>query len=829
MKFYTNVTTSGDKVLLRGYENGKAFSRKINYQPTLYVKGKTGPWRTIHNKVIEPISFESISEAKNFIKRYSGVDSFDIYGLPRFLYSFLNEEYTGEIQYDRELIRVANIDIEVSIGNGYPKIDNPVNEITAISLKLDNIFHVFGCGEFQTERTDIKYHKCRNEKELLASFLTTWKQSYPDIITGWNVVGFDIPYLVGRMNMVLGEDQAKDMSPWRYIYNKKFNMMQQEHITTIIEGIATLDYLELYRRFTYTTQDSYKLDSIANIELDESKLDYSEYENLQDLYERNFQKFIEYNIHDVELVDKLDDKMKLIDMAITLAYDAKVNYIDVFSQVRMWDVIINNHLLEKKVVIPTTSPHVSKDASYEGAYVKDPKVGAHDWVVSFDLNSLYPHLIMQYNISPETILTKYIKIDLETFLDKTQSLPLLENTSLAPNGWYFTNNKIGFLSEIMQRLYDDRVKYKKKMIEAQKDYEASTDKKEKKKLYKLISRYKNIQMAKKIQLNSAYGAIGSPHFRFFDLRQATAITIAGQLAIKWAEREINSYMNSILKTKDTDYVIASDTDSLYINFGPLVKSVYKDKQVSDNTIVSFLNDVSSEKIEPFIDKFYKELATRTNAYAHKMFMKREVIAKRAIWTAKKRYILNVYDSEGVRYNEPKLKISGIEAVKSSTPASCRKAIKSALDIIMNGTEDNLHSYIEQFRNEFNKMPFEDVAFPRGVQALSQYTLTDKSIPIHVRGALIYNDCISKLKLTKKYQRIMTGEKIKFCYLKMPNHLREYVISAPAALPKEFGISSSCIDYNTQFEKAFLQPLRTILSVMNWSDEKRNTLEGFFSD
>jgi len=350
-------------------------------------------------------------------------------------------------------------------------------------------------------------------------------------------------------------------------------------------------------------------------------------------------------------------------------------------------------------------------------------------------------------------------------------------------------------------------------------------------LEKDISKYKNLQLAKKVQLNSAYGALGNKYFRWFDVRQAESITLSGQLSIKWIEKCINEYMNNLLKTDDVDYVIASDTDSLYIRFEGLVDKVLPD--ASDDKIVTFLDKVAREQIEPFIDKSYQELAEMMNAYEQKMFMKREAIANKGIWTAKKRYILNVYDNEGVRYSEPKLKMMGIEAVKSSTPASCRDSIKKALSIIMNGTETDVQNYINEFRNEFSKMSFEDVAFPRGVSDISSYdskqaefTLMSRT-PIHVRGSLIYNHLIKKHNLQKKYELIKDGEKVKFCYLISPNPTKQNVLSVLNALPKEFDLDKY-IDYDLQFNKAFLEPLRIILDSIGWSSEKRQTLEGFFS-
>jgi DNA polymerase elongation subunit (family B) len=360
--------------------------------------------------------------------------------------------------------------------------------------------------------------------------------------------------------------------------------------------------------------------------------------------------------------------------------------------------------------------------------------------------------------------------------------------------------------------------------------------KRKKQLEKDISKYKNLQLAKKVQLNSAYGALGNQYFRFFDVRMAESITLSGQLSIRWIEARVNEYLNKLLKTEGEDYVIASDTDSLYISFDRLVNQVFGKgdelHHLDTDRVVKFLDDVAEKKIEPFIDKSYQDLADVMHAYEQKMFMKREAIADKGIWTAKKRYALNVYDNEGVRYTDPKLKVMGLEIVKSSTPASCREALKSAVKLIMSSDETTVQKYIADFKEMFRSLPFEDVAFPRGVTDLTKYQTNGKelefmkSTPIHVRGSLLYNHLLKQHKLEKRFETIKDGEKVKFCYLKTPNPVRQNVLSIMSSLPKEFGLEKY-IDYDTQFEKAFLEPISAILSAIGWEAEKTATLESFF--
>jgi DNA polymerase elongation subunit (family B) len=359
-----------------------------------------------------------------------------------------------------------------------------------------------------------------------------------------------------------------------------------------------------------------------------------------------------------------------------------------------------------------------------------------------------------------------------------------------------------------------------------------------------ISKYHNFQLVRKIQLNSAYGAIGNQYFRYYSTELAEAITLSGQLSIQWIGQELNKYLNKIVGTTDVDYVIASDTDSVYLCLNNLVLKVFPSTGLADGkpvsrpstkTVVDFLDKSAEQAIIPFIEKKFAELADTMNAYENKMQMGREVIADKGIWTAKKRYMLNVWDSEGVRYTEPKLKIMGIETTRSSTPEFVRKHLKSAINITMNGTEQDMIDFVEKCRKEFYTLPPEDIAFPRSVNGMDKYTdrgtIYRKSTPIAVKGALIYNHYLNQFKIGKKYKKIIEGDKIKFLMLKKPNPLggsvgEDQVISFPNVLPKEFKLEGY-IDYKTQFEKSFIDPLTAILDTIGWSTEKKNTLENLF--
>lgn len=652
---------------------------------------------------------------------------------------------------------------------------------------------------------------------------------------------FDIPYIVNRMNRLWGHSKTKRLSPWNYIKKDNVEAMGRVQSVYNIVGVSSLDYLELYRKFTYTAQESYKLDHIAFVELDQRKLSYSEYSGLHELYKNDYQKFIEYNIKDVILVDQLEEKMKLIELAITLAYEARANYPDVFMQVRMWDVIIYNYLKDQDIIIPNKEENFTEH-TIAGGFVKEPQLGRHDWVVSFDLNSLYPHLIMEYNVSPETLIDKsrYPALQemgsfvVDDLLNQKIDLSMLKqgNMTMAANGEFFTREHRGFLPTLMDSMYTDRSNYKKLMISSQKEMEKlkaspKHDKKEERRLRNQISKYKNLQMAKKILLNSAYGACANKYFRFFDNRLAEGITLSGQLSIKWIEKRFNVFLNKILKTDGVDYVVAVDTDSCYLNLAEVVKKFVPSGDKAK--IVDFIDKFCQEIMEPEINKSYQELADYVNAYEQKMQMSREVITNKAIWVAKKRYILDVIDSEGVRYAEPELKIQGIEAVRSSTPNACRQKIKDGLKIIMRASEDELIDFVQAFKNEFMEMDLIDIAFPRGVNGLEKYecgiNICKKGTPIHARGSLYYNHFIKEYGIGDKYQKISSGDKIKFLFLKEPNHLKSHVISFPDIMPTQFNIDDF-VDRNKQFEKTFIAPLAIILEQIGWNYEKKISLMDF---
>lgn len=830
MNFYTYARHYGDKILVRGIKNGKRFQYKDDFRPTLFVPSdKPSDYKTIYGDSVSPIQFEGNKAATEFFDRYKDVSNFPIFGQNYYAYQYITEKYPGDIQWDASKMAIYSIDIETTSEGGFPNVDSPSEKVLVITLQNNNTKKIttFGLGEFtstkETNHLDIDYRGFDTEEQLLESFLKWWEDNCPDVITGWNSNLFDMPYLITRTVRLLGENEHKRFSPFGLVNKRPIRFANREMTAFEITGVAQLDYLDLYKKFTYVTRESYKLDFIAQTELGHKKLE-SGFETFKEFYEGDWNRFVEYNIIDTVLVDELEDKMQLIQLALTMAYDAKCNFGDVFSPVRVWDSLIYNYLWQKKIVVGQGGGR--KDRQIEGAFVQEPKPGSYEWVSSFDATSLYPSIIMQYNMSPETIVPGFdYDVTVDDQLDRYKLDKLKEkNYAMAGNGSCYTREKKGFMPELVQTFFNDRLRYKKLMQESQKKFQETGAK-----VYQNeISKYNNFQMARKIQLNSLYGAMANQYFRFYDDRIAEGITMSGQLIIRDTAKALDEYMNKVCGTEKEVYSFYSDTDSCYVTCKTMVDNFFPDSDTAK--VVGLLDKIATDKIEPAIAQAMKRLGNYTNVFEHKIDFKREVIADKGVFVAKKRYALNVLDDEGLRLKEPKLKVMGLEIVRSSTPAPIRDSLKEAVRLVLTSDEEHLQKYIAEAQKHFNTLTAEDIAFPRGCNNLKKYTSTadvyQKGTPIHVRGSLLYNKLLQDKSLTLKYEKIQEGDKIKFLYLKEPNSLHENTIAFVTKLPKEFDITKY-VDYDLIFQKAFIDPLENILKPLGWNTEPQATLEDLF--
>lgn len=827
-QFYSWAWQYGNKVLLRGVRDGVRFNSRQEFKPSLFVRSeKPSDWQGLYGENIKPIQFDSNNEFKEFLEKYSEIENYPIYGQTDLTYQFLSTKYPDAIDFDLSQLSIWSIDIETTAENGFPNVDNPTEKVLLITV-MNNFtkeIKTWGEGDWkpgeETKHLNVEYTPCDSEEQLLTKFGTWWCNEFPDIITGWNIEMFDIPYLVSRMDRLFGNDAKNALSPFNMTRRKGVRRMNGKEDTTYdIKGVTQLDYLDLYKKFTYTAQESYKLDYIAEVELGKNKLE-SGFDTFKEFYDNDWNRFIDYNIIDTQLVDELEDKMKLIELIATMAYDAKCNFKDIFSSVRTWDCLLYNHLLDKKIAIPQRKS--SEGRRIEGAFVQEPKPGSYDWVMSFDATSLYPSIIMQYNMSPDTIIPGMIDCSVEGMLSRKDKMD--DEYAVTANGARFSRGKQGLFPEIVQKFFDDRQRYKKLMIQAQNDYEKTKDKKH----LNDIAKFNNFQMARKIQLNSLFGAMGNEFFRYYDDRIAEGITMTGQFIIRETAKALNDYLNKVCDTENYLYSFYSDTDSCYITMDNLVQKFFADKDY--DTIISALDKIGTDKIEPTINKAMQKLSEYTNAFEEKIYFKREAIADRGIWVAKKRYALNVYDNEGVRYKDPKLKVMGLEIVRSSTPAPVRESLREAVRLCLTTDEKTLQNFVENNWREFQQMSPEQIAFPRGCNNLEKYTSTaniyEKGTPIHVRGALMYNFLLNKHGLGNKYEVIQDGDKIKFLLLKEPNHIGENCVAFNAKLPVEFDLHRY-VDYETIFEKSFIEPLNTIAKGIGWNTRPVATLEDLFA-
>lgn len=832
MRFYTNVKQLGNYLYVRGYENGVSFRDRVQYQPTLYVKcnDKT-EYKTLYGDYLKPIKPGTIRETREFIEKYKDVDNFSVFGDISPVNQYISESYPEEtIDFDINAMKIYIIDIETTSTYGFPNVEQVQEEVLLITLQdfTTKKTYTWGSRPFSEKVENNIYHECKNETELLRSFIDFWESDYPDVISGFNCEFFDIPYLLRRIAVVLSENDAKRLSLWKFIRERKVrieNSSREEYVYEIA-GTACLDFLALFKKFGGKRTENNRLDTVAQEILGESKLDHSQYETFAEFYTKDFTTFTKYNIKDCELVSRLEEHLGLIGLALAMAFDTRVNFEDVFFQSRMWDSIIYNYLKRDNICIPQKQETILKTEKFKGAYVKPTQVGKFNYIVTYDVHSLYPSIIRTFNISPETLITERNK---SVSIDSILSERFVNDTinCVCANGSMYHRNSQGFLPQLMEKLYNERSSYKKMMLAAKAEYQKTPTIELKKK----ITIYNNYQNVKKTVLNSAFGTLGCEYFRYYDLRNAEAITYTGQAIIRWLEMKMNSFLNKIAGTENFDFAIAMDTDSIMINFEPIVQRIFHGKEPTTDKVIGFMDKVCSTKVQECIDNAFTEICDLLGAYECHLSMKREKLCSSGIWVAKKNYIMHVWDNEGVKYSEPEIVTSGISAIKSSTPAYCRGRIKEGIKLLLEGDNDDIIKFIADCKKEFFTLAPEEVAFPKSVSNVNKYSVGSnafqKGTPIQSRASLIYNRYIKQQKLEMKYPLIKDGEKIKFCYLKMPNPINENAIAFIQRFPTELGLEKF-IDYETQFEKTFISPLKAILDVIGWKTVETSTLDFLFN-
>ena len=836
MFFYTSALTFGNYVYFRGYKDGKRIKQKVPFEPTLYDRvQEESEFKSLWGDNLRPRSFLSIKEAKKYISENTGIENKSVYGNFNFAYQFLNKLFPDPVEFDSDLVKIMTIDIETSTEYGFPDPREAQEEILLITtqdFKTKEI-KTYGSKPYLVKQKNVEYIECRDEFDLLRRFINDLKDNYPDVVTGWNVQLFDIAYISSRIQRVLGPKALEECSPFGYISQREVPTARgRTQLAFEWAGISILDYMDLYKKFSFKVQESYKLDHIAQEELGKEKIKH-EYGTFKDFYTKDWELFVDYNIVDVELVDQLEDKMRLINLIMTMAYDARCNFTDIYSSVRTWDCILFNALAKHNIVVHNPPPVPDSDnRTIIGAFVKEPRPGQYDWVVSFDATSLYPSIIMTFNMSPDTLIDgqKYLTDDdrsIQRLIEREFDTAAVKNkdVSMVANGQTFRKDKKGVFPQLIEHYMTIRQKAKKAMIEAQKKYQETKDPK----YLNLETSFNSQQMAAKILMNSLYGAMGNVWFRYYDIRVAEGITMTGQLVIRSVAQKLNEYVNKWCETEGVDYSFYSDTDSTYITLGTLVEKFFKDK--SKEETVDILDKICDDKITPVINSVCNELSEYMSSFDKRLIFKREIIADRGVWIAKKRYALNVYNSEGVAYNPSKLKVLGMEIVRSSTPAPVRKALKEAVSIALTKDETTLRSFVEELESTWYKLTPEEIAFPRGVNNLTQYSDTTnifkKGTPIHVRGALIFNYLVQTKNLDMQYQKIQEGDKIKFLYLKEPNPYGTHVMTFNDMLPPEFGLKEY-VDYEKMFEKSFIEPLTSLLDCIGWQVRETATLDGLFA-
>ena len=806
----------------------------FRYKKYAYVKNRTGTYVSLYGDKLKRINkwdkdqpelFESDvnPEIRVLVDNYTNLDDVSI-GL-----------------------KIMIFDIEVEVTDGFPNIKRANNKIISIAFN-DPLLNKYFCyvldpaNKLKSNNSDDIIVPFKDEYDLLNAFFKKYLEIQPTILTGWNVEFFDISYLYNRVCQIIGQNVADLLSPIQQVYWSDF------HNRYKIAGVNILDYLALYKKYTFSQQPSYRLDAICEYEVGEKKVEYEG--TLNDLYENDLDKFIQYNLQDVKLVKKLDDKLNFIEIARGLAHLGHIPYEDVFMSSRYLEGSILVYLRKNNIIAPN-KPKRNKSIKiekFEGAYVQDPIKGKHDWVYDLDITSMYPSCIMSLNISPETKLGKIEGWNPEEFLKKdnkktysfTQDKKVLnrytekelkrmlenEQISIATNGVMYRTDKTGLLPALLRKWYDERVEYRKL---SKKFYEEGD---------KIKSDYfDRRQYLQKVVLNSLYGVLGLPAFRFYDLDNAEAVTYTGQSLIKFTKKIVNNYYNREL-SDDIDHCIYIDTDSVFYSALPLVKKRFPELDIkNEDTMSKSILQIASE-VQAYLNRSYDYFAKKfCNLDKHRFDIKQEVIAKSGLFVTKKRYGLKIINDNGKKVN--KMLIKGLDTVRSSFPIAMREMLSKLLeDILMDVPKEKLDKFILNFKNSMKLMDFNKIAIPIGVKGMRKYYNKHGDIfkshllrtPVHVKSALYYNDFLKHYKISKQYSPIFNGEKIKWVYLKQnPLGLNTIAYKGYEDPPEILQFIRKFINHDKIYKQALHKKIMMLYNALRWDEptDATKTIERFF--
>ena len=827
---YQNVFFEKEKSIIHCWDDQKGYFTS-KYRRYAYVRDGNGAHQSIHGERLKKLNFW---KADDDLQLYES----DVNEMTRFLideYGDSDEVSTGHT--------IMTFDIEVEMNSGLPDIETASNAITSIaghdSVTNDYFVYVVNKGE-KIDKTikGAKVESFDTEEGLLSAFMTKWREINPTIVTGWNIDYFDVTYLYNRYKLLFGQQFANQLSP---IGKVSYNKYRSRYI---IGGVSCLDYLALYKCYNFTELPNYRLDTVASIELGRGKIEYEG--NLDQLFRDDIEKFIEYNLVDVELVVDLDKKLQFIDLARAICHTGHVFYEDFLFSSKWLEGAILTFLRRSGRVAPNKPRRKPRnedgsdgEGKFTGAYVKEPKPGLYKWVYDLDLTSLYPSIIMSINISPETKIGKlkgysaeqHMKGNLETYsivddsgnefppLPKEKFLKFIEKNkySVAANGVLYRTDKVGVIPEILSVWFDKRVEYKNLMKKYGKE---GNDEQ-----YKF---YGKRQLVQKIMLNSLYGVLGLPSFRFYDVDNAEATTITGQTVIKTTELIANQYYSKVIGKED-DYNVYTDTDSVFYQAAPLVKSRNPElNEDSDEEMIPAILSAAKE-VETHINKVYDTMAKRLfNIDSHKFDIKQETIAKGGFWVSKKRYAQWIINDNEVDCD--KLDVKGLDVKRSSFPTYFKEVMKTVLlDILRSVDKKQIDTKILDYKKEMEDRPFIDIAKNSAVKGMSKYTTKTqvlgefkKGSPAHVKAAITYNQLLAFYKVPYKYEPMKDGDKIKWVYLKKnPLGLEATGLKGHNDPPQILKLVEQYIDYDKIWEKELENKLDDFYKAMDWEKPNPN--------